>query len=142
MQQPGSSPTLPARTRTRRGHPPPHLPYPPHHPRGARHELFTALELPGQPLCYASEFDHLLKAALASHPHTLILDEAQWLSSDQLEYFRYLWDGPDIQLAIIFGGGDGCHTILRNEPMLSSRIFIWQHFTRLTPAKKSKRLSR
>jgi hypothetical protein len=23
--------------------------------------------------------------------------------------------------------------VLRREPMLSSRIFIWQHFTRLTP---------
>ncbi|MFC7310807.1 AAA family ATPase [Streptomyces monticola] len=100
--------------------------------RAVRHELFTALELPGQPPRYASEFDHLLKSALASHPRTLILDEAQWLSSDQLEYCRFLWDDPYTQLAIIFVGGEGCHATLRNEPMLSSRIFIWQHFTRLT----------
>ncbi|WP_435271175.1 hypothetical protein [Streptomyces sp. 1222.5] len=37
------------------------------------------------------------------------------------------------QLAIVFVGGAGCHTVLRREPMLSSRIFIWQQFTRLTP---------
>ncbi|MEV5866657.1 ATP-binding protein [Streptomyces tendae] len=52
---------------------------------------------------------------------------------DSFEYFRYLWDEPATQLAIIFVGGEGCHTVLRREPMLSSRVFIWQHFTRLTP---------
>ncbi|MFI5775166.1 AAA family ATPase [Streptomyces sp. NPDC051658] len=100
--------------------------------RAVRHELHTALELPGQPPRYATEFDHLLKATLAAHPRTLVLDEAQWLSSDQLEYIRYLWDDPYTQLAVIFVGGEGCHATLRKEPMLSSRIFIWQRFTRLT----------
>jgi hypothetical protein len=37
--------------------------------RAVRHELHTALELPGQPPRYATEFDHLLKATLATHPH-------------------------------------------------------------------------
>ncbi|ARX80634.1 hypothetical protein SMD44_00032 [Streptomyces alboflavus] len=100
--------------------------------RAVRHELHAALELPGPPPRYASEFDHLLKHALATHPRTLVLDEAQWLQSDQLEYIRYLWDDPYTQLAIIVGG-EGCPAALRKEPMLSSRIFIWQHFTRLTP---------
>jgi hypothetical protein len=100
--------------------------------RAVRHELFTALELPGQPPRYASEFDQLLKNTLATHPRTLVLDEAQWLSSDQLEFVRYLWDDPYTQLAVIFVGGEGCHAALRREPMLSSRIFIWQRFTRLT----------
>ncbi|MGC0415528.1 AAA family ATPase [Embleya sp. AB8] len=101
--------------------------------RAVRHELFTSLGLPGQPPCYAGEFDHLLKTELATHPRTLVLDEAQWLSSDQLEYVRYLWDDPYTQLAIVFVGGEGCHQTLRKEPMLSSRIFIRQRFTRLTP---------
>ncbi|GAA2720692.1 MULTISPECIES: ATP-binding protein [Streptomyces] len=101
--------------------------------RAVRHELHAALELPGPPPRYASEFDQLLKHALATHPRTLVLDEAQWLQSDQLEYVRYLWDDPYTQLAVIFVGGEGCHHALRKEPMLSSRIFIWQHFTRLTP---------
>ncbi|MFI6582914.1 AAA family ATPase [Embleya sp. NPDC050493] len=101
--------------------------------RAVRHELFTSLGLPGQPPRYASEFDRLLKTELATHPRTLVLDEAQWLSSDQLEYVRYIWDDPYTQLAIVFVGGEGCHQTLRKEPMLSSRIFIWQRFTRLTP---------
>ncbi|MFJ2191720.1 AAA family ATPase [Kitasatospora sp. NPDC087861] len=101
--------------------------------RAVRHELFTSLGLPGQPPRYASEFDHLLKTALAAHPRTLVLDEAQWLSSDQLEYIRYLWDDPYTQLAVVFVGGEGCYQTLRKEPMLSSRIFIWQRLTRLTP---------
>ncbi|WP_435972219.1 AAA family ATPase [Streptomyces sp. Qhu_M48] len=102
--------------------------------RAVRHELFTALELPGQPPRYTGEFDNLLKIALATRPLTIVFDEAQWLSSDQLEYIRYLWDDPRTQLAVIFVGGEGCHATLRKEPMLSSRIFIWQHFTHLTPA--------
>ncbi|MFH8753825.1 hypothetical protein ACH4GK_42190 [Streptomyces rimosus] len=32
-------------------------------------------------------------------------------------------------MGLVGSGGLG----LRREPMLSSRIFIWQHFTRLTP---------
>ncbi|GAA2289038.1 hypothetical protein GCM10010145_69230 [Streptomyces ruber] len=100
--------------------------------RAVRHELFTALQLPGQPPRYATEFDHLLKNTLTTHPRTLVLDEAQGLSSDQLEYVRFLWDDPYTQLAVVFVGGEGCHATLRKEPMLSSRIFIWQRFTRLT----------
>ncbi|MGW7081703.1 ATP-binding protein [Streptomyces sp. NPDC054866] len=96
-----------------------------------RPELHAALQLPGQPPRYATEFDHLLKAALATHPRTLVLDEAQWLCRDQLEYVRYLWDDPYTQLAVIFVGGEGCHATLGGEPMLFSRIFIWQGFSRL-----------
>ncbi|MFF5483462.1 AAA family ATPase, partial [Streptomyces sp. NPDC012935] len=100
--------------------------------RAVRYELFTALDLPGEPPRHPSEFDRLLKTALAEHPRTFLVDEAQWLNGEAFEYFRYLWDEPSTQLAIIFVGGEGCHTVLRREPMLSSRIFIWQHFTRLT----------
>ncbi|MFD7786181.1 AAA family ATPase [Streptomyces nojiriensis] len=88
--------------------------------------------MPGRPPRYADEFDHLLNA-LSTRPRTLVLDEAQRLSSDLPEYVRYLWDDPDTQRAVIFVGVEGCHPMLRKEPMLSSRIFIWQHFTRLTP---------
>ena len=101
--------------------------------RAVRYELFTALDLAGEPPRHPSEFDRLLKTALAERPRTFLVDEAQWLNGEAFEYFRYLWDEPSTQLAIIFVGGEGCHTVLRREPMLSSRIFIWQHFTRLTP---------
>ncbi|WP_327668010.1 MULTISPECIES: ATP-binding protein [unclassified Streptomyces] len=101
--------------------------------RAVRHELFAALGLPGQPPRHPSEFDRLLKTALAQRPRTILVDEAQWLNGEAFEYFRYLWDEPSTRLAIIFVGGDGCSGVLRREPMLSSRIFIWQHFTRLAP---------
>ncbi|WP_234308260.1 ATP-binding protein, partial [Streptomyces sp. WM6391] len=96
-------------------------------------KLFTALDLAGEPPRHPSEFDRLLKTALAERPRTFLVDEAQWLNGEAFEYFRYLWDEPSTQLAIIFVGGAGCHTVLRREPMLSSRVFIWQQFTRLTP---------
>ncbi|MGA5699863.1 hypothetical protein [Peterkaempfera bronchialis] len=35
-------------------------------------------------------------------------------------------------IAVIFAGGDGCYKVLKREPMLASRIFIWQKFQRLT----------
>ncbi|MGI5359459.1 AAA family ATPase [Streptomyces sp. CA-252508] len=105
--------------------------------RAVRYELFTALDLAGEPPRHPSEFDRLLKTALAERPRTFLVDEAQWLNGEAFEYFRYLWDEPSTQLAIIFVGGAGCHTVLRREPMLSSRIFIWQHFTRLTPTRAS-----
>lgn len=101
--------------------------------RAVCYELFTALDLAGQPPRHPSEFDRLLKMALAKRPRTLLVDEAQWLNGEAFTYFRYLWDEPATQLAIVFVGGEGCQAVLRREPMLSSRIFIWQHFTRLTP---------
>ncbi|MET7305452.1 AAA family ATPase [Embleya sp. NPDC005575] len=51
--------------------------------RTVRQELHAALELPGQSPRYASEFDQLLKTELATHPCTLVLDEAQWLSGSR-----------------------------------------------------------
>ncbi|MFF4355022.1 AAA family ATPase [Streptomyces sp. NPDC001530] len=102
--------------------------------RAVRHAIFTALGLAGGPPAHPSEFDRLLIDALSARPRTLIVDEAQWLNSDAFEYFRFLWDDYGTQLAIVFVGGQGCRTVLRKEPMLASRIFIWQKFSRLTPA--------
>ncbi|MET9819567.1 ATP-binding protein [Streptomyces sp. NPDC006355] len=124
---------MPAGTRTRRGRPQDHLSARPT-ARAVRYELFTAPDLAGEPPRPPSEFDRLLKTALAERPRTFLVDEAQWLNGQAFEYVRYLWDEPSTQLAIIFVGGKGCHTVLRREPMLSSGIFIWQHFTRLTPS--------
>ncbi|WP_406409552.1 AAA family ATPase [Streptomyces sp. NBC_01643] len=101
--------------------------------RAVRYELFTALDLAGEPPRHPGEFDRLLKTALAERPRTFLVDEAQWLNGEAFDYFRYLWDEPATQLAIIFVGGAGCHTVLRREPTLSSRVFICQQFARLTP---------
>ncbi|MCX5374940.1 ATP-binding protein [Streptomyces sp. NBC_00091] len=101
--------------------------------RAVRYELFETLRLPGEPPRHPSEFDRLLKTALAERPRTFLVDEGQWLNGEAFEYFRYLWDERATQIAIVFVGGAGAHTVLCREPMLSSRIFIWQQFTRLTP---------
>ncbi|MEJ1202573.1 MULTISPECIES: ATP-binding protein [unclassified Streptomyces] len=57
--------------------------------RAVRYELFTALDLAGEPPRHPSEFDRLLKTALAERPRTFLVDEAQWLNGEAFEYFRY-----------------------------------------------------
>ncbi|MGW7081414.1 AAA family ATPase [Streptomyces sp. NPDC054866] len=98
--------------------------------RGLRHELFYALGLPGRPPSQPIEFDRVLRAAL-QEPRLLVCDEAQWLSKHCFEYLRYLWDDPDIDLTIVFTGGDGCFETLQSEPMLESRVYIWQEIPRM-----------
>ncbi|MFF1873477.1 hypothetical protein [Kitasatospora herbaricolor] len=36
------------------------------------------------------------------------------------------------QAAVVFAGGDGCAKVPRREPMLASRVYIWQHAVPLT----------
>ena len=33
----------------------------------------------------------------------------------------------------MFVGGGDCYRVLRREPMLSSRVYVWQEFRRLSP---------
>lgn len=101
-------------------------------PRDIRHELFRALGLPGEPPARPIEFDTVLKDALARTFHVLVCDEAQWMSRECFEYWRYLWDDPATDIAVVFAGGDGCAKVLRREPMLASRVYIWQHAVPLT----------
>ena len=46
--------------------------------------------------------------------------------------WRHLWDDRRTQIAIVFVGGGDCYQVLRREPMLSSRVYVWQEFRRLT----------
>ncbi|MGW2089729.1 AAA family ATPase [Streptomyces sp. NPDC001880] len=100
-------------------------------PRDIRHGLFKALRLPGEPPRRPSEFDALLKEALAEQFRVLVCDEAQWMSRTGFEFWRHLWDDKHTDIAVIFAGGENCYRVLRREPMLASRIYIWQEFTRL-----------
>ncbi|WP_399895409.1 AAA family ATPase [Streptomyces sp. BBFR51] len=47
--------------------------------RAVRDELFTVLDLAGEPPRHPSELDRLLKTALADCPRTFLVDEAQRL---------------------------------------------------------------
>ena len=64
----------------------------------------------------------------------LVCDEAQWLSPECFELWRHLWDDRRTQIAIVFVGGGDCYEVLRREPMLSSRVYVWQEFRRMPRA--------
>src|SRR6266571_566418 len=77
------------------------------------------------------QFDALLKDALSERFRVLVCDEAQWLSRECFELWRHLWDDRRTDIAIVFVGGGDCYRVLRREPMLSSRVYVWQEFRRL-----------
>ncbi|HEY6793468.1 MAG TPA: ATP-binding protein [Kineosporiaceae bacterium] len=100
-------------------------------PRDIRHVLFEALGVGGCPPTRPIEFDALLKDVLAERFRVLVCDEAQWLSRECFEFWRHLWDDRRTDIAIVFVGGGDCYQVLRREPMLSSRVYVWQEFRRL-----------
>ncbi|MEV0584482.1 ATP-binding protein [Nonomuraea sp. NPDC050310] len=101
-------------------------------PRYLRHSLFSALGISGRMPARPAEFDRLLKTVLAEQLRIFVCDEAQWQSPECFEYWRHLWDDRRTEMAVIFVGGGDCYRVLRREPMLASRIFIWQEFRRLS----------
>ena len=100
-------------------------------PRDIRHVLFEALDIGGDPPAEPIEFDTVLKDVLSQRFRGLVCDEAQWLSRECFEYWRHLWDDRRTDIAIVFVGGGDCYQMLRREPMLSSRVHVWQEFQRL-----------
>ncbi|WP_410595482.1 AAA family ATPase [Amycolatopsis sp. lyj-23] len=100
-------------------------------PRDIRHELFRALQIGGEPPSKPIEFDAVLKDVLGGRFRVLVCDEAQWLSRECFEYWRHLWDDRATDIAIVFVGGGDCYQVLRREPMLSSRVYVWQEFCRM-----------
>lgn len=101
-------------------------------PRDIRHTLFDALAIGGAPPQKPIEFDRLLKDVLAERFRVLVCDEAQWMSRECFEYWRHLWDDRRTDIAIVFVGGGDCYRVLSREPMLSSRVYVWQEFRRMT----------
>ena len=101
-------------------------------PRDIRHVLFDVLGVSGAPPGSPIEFDALLKDVLAERFRVLVCDGAQWLSRECFEFWRYLWDDRGTDIAIVFVGGGDCYRVLTREPMLSSRVYVWQEFRRLT----------
>jgi len=53
----------------------------------------------------------------------VVVDEAQHLNSECLEFLRYLHDDRTTRFALLLVGGDGTWEVLSREPMLRSRIF-------------------
>ncbi|MEV4752649.1 ATP-binding protein [Streptosporangium sp. NPDC049248] len=101
-------------------------------PRYIRSMLFDALAIVGKPPSRPAEFDRLLKGVLAEEFRIFICDEAQWQSTECFEYWRHLWDDKHTDMAVVFVGGGDCYRVLSREPMLASRIYIWQEFRRMS----------
>jgi hypothetical protein len=60
---------------------------------------------------------------LSDRSRLLVIDEAQWLNRDCIEFIRHLHDDPKTQFGLALVGGDGCWQILSREPMLRSRLY-------------------
>jgi DNA transposition AAA+ family ATPase len=69
---------------------------------------------------------------LVVRPRAIVIDEAQRLTSECIEFLRYLHDHPHTRFGLILVGGDGCWEVLSREPMLRSRIFRRVNITPLT----------
>jgi hypothetical protein len=69
---------------------------------------------------------------LGQRRRVVVVDEAQRLNSEVIEYLRYLHDHPATTFALLLVGGDGCWEVLSREPMLRSRIYRRVTFRPLT----------
>ncbi len=76
----------------------------------------------------------MLMDLLSEQPRLVLIDEAQWLNKECIEYLRHLHDDPDSRFALLLVGGDGCWQVLSREPMLRSRLYHRVAFSPLTPA--------
>lgn len=70
---------------------------------------------------------------LSEQPRLVVIDEAQWLNKECIEYARHLHDDPDSRFALLLVGGEGCWQVLSREPMLRSRLYHRVAFSPLTP---------
>ncbi len=77
----------------------------------------------------------LIKAELAVHPRMIVVDEAQNLNRECLEFLRHLGEDDNRRSATLLVGGDGCWEVLSREPMLRSRIYRRVSFRPLAPEK-------
>ena len=55
--------------------------------------------------------------------HLVVVDEAQQLNRECIEFLRYLHDHRLTRFALLLVGGDGTWQVLSREPMLRSRIY-------------------
>ncbi|MDQ3676338.1 MAG: ATP-binding protein [Actinomycetota bacterium] len=70
---------------------------------------------------------------LAERPRLVVVDEAQWLNRDCIEYIRHLHDDPRTKFSLLLVGGNGCWEVLAREPMLRSRLFRRVAFSPMSP---------
>lgn len=69
---------------------------------------------------------------LGQRERLVIVDEAQRLNHECIEYLRHMHDHPNTTFALLLVGGNGCWRVLSRYPMLQSRIFRRVAFQPLT----------
>lgn len=97
----------------------------PSHPTPLRVAQVLMAKLTGQRTPKASRFalsDDLVDL-LCEQPRLVVIDEAQWLNRDCIEYVRHLHDEPDTRFGLLLVGGEGCWQVLSREAMLRSRLY-------------------
>lgn len=60
---------------------------------------------------------------LGERERLIVVDEAQRLNRECIEYLRHLHDHPVTRFGLLLVGGDGCWQVLSREPMLRSRMY-------------------
>ena len=70
---------------------------------------------------------------LLAEPQMLILDEAQRLRYQAVEFLRHLYDAADTDIALMLVGGNGCWEVISRHPMLLSRVWRPVRFRALVP---------
>jgi type II secretory pathway predicted ATPase ExeA len=78
-----------------------------------------------------ARLEPLLIEALSEQLLVATIDEAQHLNYPCVEELRHLHDHPGTRFALLLVGGDGCSELIRQYPMLSSRIARWTKFSPL-----------
>lgn len=69
---------------------------------------------------------------LERRPRLLIIDEAQRLYDEAIEYLRHLYDNPRTQIALLLVGGNDCWKRVSKYPMVTSRLYRRIAFNPLT----------
>ncbi len=82
-------------------------------------------QLTGSPAGRASRFvlmDGVIEE-LSTRPRVVIVDEAQRLNTECIEFLRHLHDHPSTRFPLLLVGGDGAWQVLSAQPMLRSRVY-------------------
>ena len=58
------------------------------------------------------ELSDRLLDVLAERDRLIVVDEAQWLTRESIEYLRHLHDDPATRFGLLLVGGDGCWQVL------------------------------
>lgn len=92
-------------------------------------------QLTGSPAGRGSRFvlmDQVIEE-LSARRRVVVVDEAQRLNTECIEFLRHLHDHPRTRFALLLVGGDTAWNVLSREPMLRSRVYRRVRFEALSP---------